>query len=68
MSSAAMSTDKELPTSGNPKKGKQEAIRTELQRAYNAVLDEPLPDAFADLLKQLDEEPPAAAQDEGSQS
>ena len=41
------------PTSGEKPRDPEWAAG--LKRLYNSVVDEPLPDAFTDLLKKLDE-------------
>ncbi len=40
----------------NRSKGRQDLIGRELRRLFSDVVNEPLPDAFQDLLKQIDED------------
>ena len=49
-------------TTGSPVKGKKRAIRkaspewaSGLKQLYDSVIDEPIPDAFKDLLSKLDD-------------
>ncbi|WP_249171834.1 NepR family anti-sigma factor [Erythrobacter sp. JK5] len=37
-----------------------------LKQLYDAVVEEPLPDAFKDLLDKLDEDPPVSNGDAGT--
>lgn len=65
--SVTMSKDSQrpAPTARKPfrqssrSKGRQDLIGRELRRMFSDVVNEPLPDAFQDLLKQIDEEQPA---------
>lgn len=43
------------PTKKPSKNDKREAIGKQLKDAYQDVVNEPLPDAFEELLRQLDE-------------
>lgn len=72
--SVSMSKDSQrpAPTARKPfrqssrSKGRQDLIGRELRRMFSDVVNEPLPDAFQDLLKQIDEEKaPGAASDGG---
>jgi len=62
-----MSKDSERPTpparkpfrQSSRSKGRQDLIGRELRRMFSDVVNEPLPDAFQDLLRQIDEERPA---------
>lgn len=47
-------------------KGRQDLIGRELRRLFSDVVNEPLPDAFQDLLRQIDEEKPAEPGPEGA--
>jgi hypothetical protein len=66
--SVTMSKDSQrpAPTARKPfrqssrSKGRQDLIGRELRRMFSDVVNEPLPDAFQDLLKQIDEEQPAS--------
>jgi hypothetical protein len=65
--SVTMSKDSQRPTptarkpfrQSSRSKGRQDLIGRELRRMFSDVVNEPLPDAFQDLLKQIDEEPSA---------
>lgn len=48
-------TDKDKQKSKKKVDPKREAISKHLKEAYRSVVDEPLPDMFEDLLRQLDE-------------
>lgn len=63
--SVTMSKDSQRPTPAARKpfrhttrsKGRQDLIGRELRRLFSDVVNEPLPDAFEDLLRQIDGEP-----------
>lgn len=68
--SVTMSKDSQRPAAGGKKpfrqssrsKGRQDLIGRELRRLFSDVVNEPLPDAFQDLLKQIDaDDQPAEA-------
>ena len=62
--SVTMSKDSQGPGRGARKpfrqssqsKGRQDLIGRELRRLFSDVVNEPLPDTFKDLLKQIEEE------------